>query len=154
MVEKDIRDIKVGEVHEVMIGKPALVTEDAILGDAVEAITQNLASRKVYVADMAGVLKGVIRIETLLRHVGYKVGVRETGIISYLKFLSGIFKENVTDFMEDPVTVTNDHKLLDALQKMVDNHLNDLPVVDTEGRIIGELLGLEFLLEAMKIFKE
>lgn len=154
MVEKDIRDMKVGEVHENMIGKPALVTEDALLRDAVESITQNLASRKVYVVDEEGFLKGVIRIETLLRLVGYKVGVRKAGVISFLKFLSGIFDENVTEFMETPITVTNEHKLLDALQKMVEYHLNDLPVVDAEGRIVGELLSLEFLLEAKKVFRD
>ena len=154
MVEKDIRDIKVGEVHEIMIGKPALVYEDAILKHAVEAMTQNLASRKVYVVDREGILKGVITTETLLRQMGYKLGVRETGVISWLKYVSGILKENVTEYMDTPVTITDDHKVLDALKKMVEYHLNDLPVVDSDGRIVGELLSLELMLEAKKIFKE
>lgn len=155
MVDKDIRDIKVGEVYEVMIGKPALVYEDAILKDAVEAMTENLASRKVYVVDREGILKGVITTETMLRQVGYKLGVRETGVISWLKYVSGILRENVTEYMEkNPVTITDDHKVLDALRKMVEYHLNDLPVIDADGRIVGELLSLELMLEAKKIFKD
>ena len=154
MSDKDIRDLLVKDVHETMIGKPVVVKEDAILKDAVDAITQNMISRKVYVVDEQGILKGMISIETLLRQVGYRVGVRETGVISFFKFLGGIFKENVTEFLEKPVTITNEHKVLDALRMMEEHHLNDLPVIDDEGKIIGELNSLEILAEAKKIFEK
>ncbi|UCE73656.1 MAG: CBS domain-containing protein [Methanomassiliicoccales archaeon] len=154
MSEVDIKDLRVGEVHESMIGKPALVNEDAQLKDAVEALTHNMISRKVYVVDGAGKLKGVITIETLLRQVGYRVGVRETGMISFFKFLSGIFKENVAEFMDKPVTVTDRHKILDALRMMVEHHLNDLPIIDDEDRIVGELHSLEILNHTKNIFNE
>ncbi len=153
MSEIDIRDLKVEDVYEIMVGKPAILMENALLKDAVEAITQNLISRKVYVVDADGILKGMISIEALLQHVGYRVGVRETGVISFFKFLSGIFKENVTEIMEEkPVTVTKRHKVLDALRLMVEHHLNDLPVIDDEGKIIGELNTLEILMHTKEIF--
>ncbi len=82
------------------------------------------------------------------------MGVRKTGVISFFKFVTGIFDDNVTEFMETPVMVTNEHKVLDALRKMVEYHLNDLPVVDEKGKIIGELNSLEILEEAKKIFKK
>jgi CBS domain-containing protein len=154
MVELDIRDVKIEDVYETMVGKPALVDEEAILKDAVEAMTVNHVSRKVYVVDSQGKLLGVISIETLLKKVGYLVGVRKTGVLSFIKFVSGIFDDNVTEYMDTPVTVTNNHKVLDALKKMVEYHLNDLPVVDEEGKIIGELNSLELLEEAKKIFDE
>ncbi|MEE9151219.1 MAG: CBS domain-containing protein [Thermoplasmata archaeon] len=154
MSEIDFRDLVVEDVHEIMIGKPAVVKEDDQLKDAVEAMTKNLISRKVYVVDGEGKLKGVITIETLLKQVGYRVGVRETGVISFFKFLSGIFKENVTEFMEKPVTVTNRDKVLDALRLMVEHHLNDLPVIDDKDRIVGELNSLEILIQTEKIFEK
>ncbi len=154
MSEIDFRDLVVEDVHEIMIGKPAVVKEDDQLKDAVEAMTKNLISRKVYVVDGEGKLKGVITIETLLKQVGYKVGVRETGVISFFKFLSGIFKENVTEFMEKPVTVANRDKVLDALRLMVEHHLNDLPVIDDNDRIVGELNSLEILIQTEKIFEK
>ena len=154
MPGKDIKDITVGEAYEISLGKPAIVGEEAILKDAVDAMTLNTTSRKVYVVDSQGKLKGAITIETLLRQVGYRVGVREAGVISFFKFLGGVFKENVTEFMEDPVTVTKEYKLLDALQKMVEHHLNDLPVIDDEGRLIGELLSIEILEYAKKTFDQ
>lgn len=152
MSEKDIRDLMVEDVYEIMIGKPAIVKEDALLKDAVDAITQNMISRKVYVVDEEGKLKGMITIETLLRQVGYRVGVREAGVISFFKSLNSMFKENVTEFMEKPVTITNRHKLLDALRMMVEYHLNDLPVIDDEDKIIGELNSLEILIHTREVF--
>jgi CBS domain-containing protein len=153
MAEKDFRDLTVEDIFEI-VSKPVSVTEDAILKDAVEAITQNSHSRKVYVVDGEGKLKGVITIETMLRQVGYKVGVRETGVISFFKFLSGVLKENVMEFTEKPATITKRHKVLEALRMMVDYHLNDLPVIDEEDRLEGELNSLEILVKARQLFDE
>jgi CBS domain-containing protein len=153
MVEKDFRDLTVEDIFEI-VSKPVSVTEDAILKDAVETITRDSHSRKVYVVDAEGKLKGVITIETLLRQVGYKVGVRETGVISFFKFVSGILKDNVMEFTEEAATITKRHKVLDALQMMVEHHLNDLPVIDEEDRLVGELNSLEILVKAKQLFDE
>lgn len=151
---KDIRDIRVGDVDEISLGKPTTVRENAMLKDAVEALTCDSISKKVYVIDQEGKLLGAITIETMLRHVGYKVGVREAGVISFFKFLGGIFKENVKEIMETPVTVTKRQKVLEAFRLMTDHHLNDLAVIDDEGRLIGEFNGLEILKHARKIFEK
>ncbi len=154
MSEKDIRDLIVEDVYDILAGKPAIVKEDSVLKDAVYAINQSETSRKVYVVDAEGKLKGVITIETLLNHLGYRVGVRETGMISFFKFLRGIFMEDVSEIMEKPVSITKKHKVLDALQMMVEFHLNDLPIVDDEDRIIGELHSLEILKHSEDIFEK
>ena len=154
MTYKELKELKVADIFDLVTGKPAIVNEDSMLKEAVEAITQNLTSHKVYVADSQGKLKGVITIETLLRQVGYKAGVRETGMISFFKFISGVFKENVTEYMEKPVAVTKDHFVLEALQKMVEYHLNDLPIIDDEYKIIGELHSIEILKNTKKYLNE
>jgi CBS domain-containing protein len=152
--EKDLRDLIVEDVYEKLAGKPAIVKEGSELKDAVEAITQKASSRKVYVVDKEDKLIGVITIETLLRYVGYRVGVREAGMLSFFKFLSGIFKEDISEIMEKPVSVTKKHKVLDALQMMVEYHLNDLPIVDDEDKIIGELQSVQILAYAKDLFEE
>ena len=154
MIEKDIRDLRVKDVFDILAGEPAMVKEDALLKDAVEAITQHLTSQKVYVVDHEEKLKGVITIETLLSQVGYIVGVRKKGMVSFFKFLSGILKENVLEFMDKPVSVTKSDRVLDAMRLMVEHHLNDLPIVDEKKMIIGELRSIEILKHAKKIFNE
>jgi CBS domain-containing protein len=154
MSDKDFRDLSIEDIYEILTDKPVIVKNDSILKEAIDAITKNSTSRKVYVVDNDEKLIGVITIEALLRHVGYKVGVREAGMISFFKFLSGIFKENVTEIMDKPITINKRHKVLDALQMMVEYHLNDLPIIDDEDRIIGELHSLDILMHTKNIFKE
>ena len=108
-------------------------------------------SQKAYVVDDDNKLVGTITMETVLKQIGYIYGVRQPGIMSFFKFVSGILKEDVTDFMEkNPVKVTKEDKILDALKMMVENHLNDLPVVDENGTVIGELNGIEIMSRALK----
>lgn len=154
MPEKDINELLVGDVFDILAGEPAVVNKNAILKDAVEAITRNKTSWKVYVVDDSNKLIGVITIEILLRQVGYLVGVRETGMVSFFKFLTGVFKENVSEIMERPVRINKRHKILEALHMMVEYHLNDLPIIDDDERLIGELHSLEILKYTKKIFDE
>ncbi|HBX23531.1 MAG TPA: hypothetical protein DEF34_07880 [Desulfotomaculum sp.] len=47
--------------------------------------------------------------------------------------------------MHPPVYATKDTKLKKALEKMVSGHLNELPVVDEHGKVIGDLNAFELL---------
>ena len=49
-------------------------------------------------------------------------------------------------------TVCKDTKLTTALDIMVNEHLNDLPVVDENGVLIGELNSLELFEEGKILF--
>jgi CBS domain-containing protein len=81
---------------------------------------------------------------------------RTTALITRDNVLCGIFTERdvlqkiisnpatldrpVTEFMTpDPVTVRPDLSLLGALRAMNQGHFRDLPVVDDQGRVLGNL---------------
>jgi CBS domain-containing protein len=148
MRKKSIDELLVGDIYQLIVGTPAYVKKSAKLRAAVEAMINVPYSQKVYVVDKDNKLLGTITIATLLRQVGYRLGARKPGVISFFKFLSEIFKESVEEFMEAPVDVTKNVKIRDALQLMVENRLNNLPVVDEKGRLIGELNSIEILREA------
>lgn len=145
--EKPLADVTVSEVL-MLSGKsrmPATVRKDATLKEASEALIRNRETRKVYVVDEGSRLVGTITLETLLRHAGYSMGVRSSGVTSFLKMLGEISKDKVSDSMDAPVKVLEDELIVNATKLMVENHLNDLPVVDDEGRLVGELNGLDIL---------
>lgn len=50
-----------------------------------------------------------------------------------------------SDMMRAAVQVTKKSDLQTALKKMADNNLSDLPVIDEDGKVIGELNAFEFL---------
>jgi CBS domain-containing protein len=144
---KPVSDIRVSDVLEeaAKTVRPATVLVDDPLKDAVEAIVKDSETRKVYVVDHENKLVGTITLEVLLRHVGYRLGVRSTGMTSFLRMLAEITDENVKEVMAKPIKVSSDELLVNVTKLMVENHLNDLPVVDDKGRLIDELNGLDIL---------
>lgn len=151
--EKPIKDVRVEDVLALSgrRKKPATVAQDATLSEAAAALMKNRETRKVYVVDKDGKLVGTITLETLLRHTGYRLGVRKTGMTSFIRMLAEASDEKVTDAMARPVKVLENEMILNVTRLMVENHLNDLPVVDDKGRLVAELNGLDILVLAKQV---
>lgn len=150
--DKPISDIRVSDVIA-GIGKttkPATVDIDASLRDAVVSIIEDSETRKVYVVDKDGTLKGTITLETLLRYAGYTLGVRETGMTSLFRWFAEIKNDKVTEVMTKPIRVLQNEMIVNVTRLMVENHLNDLPIVDDDNKLVGELNGLDILKSSVK----
>jgi len=135
------------------VAEAATVLKTATLRQAVEAMVKDSETRKVYVVDEEHKLVGTITLETLMRHTGYLLGVRKTGMTSFLRMLGEISDDKVTEVMNKPVKVSSNELLVNVTKMMVENHLNDLPVVDDTGRLVAELNGLDILKSGMKYWK-
>ncbi len=129
----------VNDLFDSIVSKPATVTAASTLRQAVDAILDSGITRKCYVVDTDGKLRGTITIQTLMRHVAYRLGARPPGVISWFRFLREIGSEVVTDFMAKPVVVTRQTVILDIVRRVVEENLNDFPLVDEQGKLIGEV---------------
>jgi len=145
--EKPISDIRVSDVLDraAKTVSPATVRTDATLREAVEAIVKDSETRKVYVLTDDGKLAGTITLEVLLRHAGYRFGVRSAGMTSFLRMLAEITDDNVSEVMTKPIKVSKDELLVNATKLMVEHHLNDLPIVDGDNKLVAELNGIDIL---------
>lgn len=151
-MRKCVDQQNVGDVYELVVGEPATVRLGAKLRDAVECMIINPVSQRVYVVDKKGKLAGAITMQTLLREVGHRIGARKQGMVSFLRFLNNVLKDDVDGFMEKkPTAVTKEDSLIEATRLMVEKGLNNLPVVDTDGKLIGELNGLEILVACREV---
>ncbi|MEI6795871.1 MAG: CBS domain-containing protein [Methanomassiliicoccales archaeon] len=146
-------DSLVADVYDLMGQPAATVGVEAKLGDVVDVLIKDPLSRKVYVVDAEGKLLGVVDAETVLRLIGYRVGIHRNAGISVLGFLRDTLKENAVDFLRKVRPVTKDTKLTAALQIMLDDNMADLPVVDDHGRLVGELMSMELLTRARTLFQ-
>ena len=54
--------------------------------------------------------------------------------------------------MEPPVYVKPKNKLTEALFRMLDEHMNDIPVVDDNMKLLGELNSMELFAQAKDLF--
>jgi CBS domain-containing protein len=94
----------------------------------------------------------MVNTDTILRLIGYRTGVRDKGALSFYRFLRDTLKQDIADLVTPTRSVTKDDRLVDALEIMIKDHVNDLPVVDAEGRLIGELVSLELFLKGRELF--
>jgi len=152
--EKLFSEMKVNDVYDKIVLKASKVSHDATIREAIELMIANPLSRKVYVVDAQDRYVGTVNTETILRLLGYRVGVRKEGGMSFVRFLRDAFKEDVEGIMVKGQTVKASTRLTDALDIMLREHLNDLPVVDDDGRLVGELVSLEMFLVGRALFEE
>lgn len=152
--EKRFEDVLVDDVFDKFVLQPSTVPSGAKIGMVIDQMLSNPRSRKAYVIDEQGKYLGTVSTETVLRLMGYRLGVREYGAMSFIRFLRDILKERADEVMVKGRTVNRSTKLSAAMKIMIEDHLNDLPVVDDEGRLIGELVSLELFLVGKKVFEE
>jgi CBS domain-containing protein len=152
-IQKKFNELTVEEVADSLIVEPSVISLDASIREVIDAMLENPITRKVYVVDIEGKLVGMVTTATILRLIGYRVGVR-TGTLSFYKFLRDTLKEEVRSVMEAPVFVKPKNKLTEALLKMLDENMNDIPVVDENMKLLGELNSLELFAKARDLFME
>lgn len=152
--EKTFSELMVGDVAAKLVQTASTVSADASIREVIDRMTSNPLSRKVYVVDAEGRYMGTVSTETILRLIGYRVGVRKDGGLSFVRFLRDALKEEAGHIMVNGTTVTKETKLTAALDIMVNEHLNDLPVVDANGILVGEMASLGLLEEGKILFDE
>ncbi len=128
----------------------ALVRPDDDLEEVVRIILQSPKTMSAYVVDEDGKLIGVITIWDILQatvaHDPDTINSGSPSILFDKEFLERYaFSEKAKDLMREPVCVDLTHSLRRAYKLMVEHGLTEIPVVDNQGRIIGDLTLLELL---------
>nr|1O50_A Chain A, CBS domain-containing predicted protein TM0935 [Thermotoga maritima] len=141
--------MKVKDVCKLISLKPTVVEEDTPIEEIVDRILEDPVTRTVYVA-RDNKLVGMIPVMHLLKVSGFHFFgfiPKEELIRSSMKRL---IAKNASEIMLDPVYVHMDTPLEEALKLMIDNNIQEMPVVDEKGEIVGDLNSLEILLALWK----
>ena len=136
--------MKVTKVHnarKLTVENPTLVMLDASLKELVLAVTENPKTRSIYVVDKNQKLIGIITAKNLVKVVfPYFINIDEApSFRTYQRLLATSVKDIMYPFVKD------DDNLESALDKMYENDLEEIPVVNNNMKVIGELNLLELL---------
>jgi CBS domain-containing protein len=142
---KRVGELMVGELGEMAIWMPPTVQKSATIGHALDALLSNHRSMKVYVIDMEGNLVGVVTSDSLMRLLTAQASTKQCDSCHLTELSNQILAEGVEQATLRPRPVKADTLLKDALITMRDEHLADLPIVDDDYKLVGELVGLELL---------
>jgi CBS domain-containing protein len=145
MLHRNIEDLRVKDIYNCYDVEPSIVTKGDPVWKMVAALITRPSGRNVYVTDTDGKLIGIISFRDILRVTNARLGARRAGVVGFVKYLGDLLREDIDKLMRDPVTVKQDTELLEALKKMEEVKMNDMPVVDDDYKIVGELSGMEIL---------
>ncbi|OGS42726.1 MAG: hypothetical protein A3K67_05965 [Euryarchaeota archaeon RBG_16_62_10] len=142
----------VKDAYRLVVTDPIIVTKQMRLHEVVDRVLADPRTRSAYVVDDKRRLLGMIGLKQMLTAIESSLTVVDKGR-THPRSRHAPLPFSVEEYMVRPVTVSPDDRLLTALQKMMRSGLEDLPVVDEEGTIVGELNGFEILLLGSEVMK-
>ncbi len=142
---RNVDELRVEDINDLYDVEPSIVKVGDPVWKMVAALITRPRGRNVYVTDPDGKLKGIISFRDILRVTNARLGARKAGVVGFINYLRDVFREDVEKMMRPPVRVSPKTNLLEALQIMESNKMNDIPVVDENRKLVGELSGMEIL---------
>lgn len=152
-IEKSFQETLVGDVYEILVQEPVVIRQGTKIRDAIEEMLRNPTSHVVYVVDDDMKLVGAVTTTAVLEMIGYKVGVMGASTLSFLRFMRDTLKDDIGSAMRKVSSVKRETRITDALNIMIRNRWDSLPVVDDEGRLVGELVSLELFHKGKDLFE-
>lgn len=142
------RALTVGDVYQLITTEAKTIDENAPKEEAIKVMLSGASStNSVYVINSTGKLRGVITVDDIIDSIAVRIGYipKDLSIKTARKLFVLSPFGNASDMMRTPVHVTKESDLQTALKKMADNNLTDLPVIDADGKLIGDLNAFEIL---------
>ncbi len=140
--------VRVKDIMDLVTTKAAIVREDAPLNDVLREMVKDPKTQSVYVVDKDGRLSGIITLNIALQYL-YSDHIPPR----YLEFNVSVIEGSkvvARDIMLPPVYVRSEEPASEAFVKMFENHLQEIPVVDENMKIIGDVHGLELIARKLK----
>lgn len=139
-----IRNTQVGAIRTLLVKDAAVVRRGDPVNSVISKLLENPVSRHVYVTDENDRMVGSIRLNQIIEYVFpfETVWLEE----DYDKYINIFYKETAEELMvEDFSHVYNETTLSEMVTIMNREKVNELPVLDENNKIIGEVNFLEVL---------
>lgn len=137
------KSMKIKDIRMLVTPYPFFVYEDSSTDEISKVMIANPRVRTVYVVDRYLKLVGKVTLHTLIKQE-FK-DILPLSSIEYFNALDFIGKNIAKDIMSKPVYVTDEDTLKTAFVKMYKNNVYELPVVDRNRRLVGNIDMLELL---------
>ncbi len=153
MFEEKLSQVTVKSISNLIVKKPALVTPDSSIEDMMRAVIEDTRSRHAYVVDADGRLIGAVRVNNIIQYLFPSTVLLEIdGSPRVSSFLEYSNATKVKDIMNTrPKHVYETTTLSKMVRIMMEEKINELPVVDRAMKVIGEVNLLEIIAYSLKI---
>jgi len=138
-----VKGIKVKSLHRLVTHQPILLKRDTPIDEIAKKILINPVTHSFYVIDDEARLVGKITLAKLVEHLFGDIILENSFDVFLAIHLSS--KKKAGDIMMKPIYVTPEATLKDAFLKMHQNNLLEMPVVDEDMRVLGDLNLIELI---------
>lgn len=150
------RNAKVSEVLDCLTLEPTIVRSDTSLKDVAKAMFSHPSTHVACVVDENGRLLGLIDLNQLANDIFFHIDPEEFlseiySLEDVLHFADESRKQTARDSMQPPVWVKEDDRIKEAFERMHENRVPGLPVVDDRYHIIGYINLLELMAVCLDI---
>ncbi len=137
--EEILGELRVCDVRELIVPKPTTIGPDESVIALLTAINGDKRTRHVYVVDEQNRLLGSVRMLSVVEYLFPFSAALERGG-GLLGCSVDWTDKKVSDLMHDqPYTMMEDDLLDDVATIMMREKINELPVVDHDRRVIGQV---------------
>ncbi len=144
------RNTKISEVLDCLTLEPTIVSPETTLQDVAKEMFSHPTTHVACVVDKNGRLLGLIDLDQLANDIFFHIDPEEflreiTSLEDVIHFADESRKRTAADSMLDPVWVKMDDRIKEAFERMHENRVPGLPVVDDQYHIIGYVNLLELM---------
>lgn len=140
----NIKQKKVGDIRNLIVGEASSIKDDQKISELFECFLKDERTRHVYVLNAEGVIVGSVRLNDLVELIAPYIDFLRDEMFN--RFMSEFTQKKVSDIMlKDFLSLQESSSISEMVDIMVDNKVNELPVIDDHKRIIGEVNFLELI---------
>jgi len=131
--------MRVKDCYKEVTHEADLVRENDSIDKVMDTMAKAPLSRSVYVIDDEGRLIGTIIVRDVLEFLGPQF------IDSTCETVREIFAKKAGDIMRTPISVSMDDGIDKAIKIAIQEDLDDIPVCDKDGKVVGDLNCFEMI---------
>ena len=146
-MKKIVDEVKIKDMRMLVTPFPTFVEKKASADDIAKTLIAHPNLKSVYVVDDKLKLVGRVTLKRLMKHEFMNL---IPSSFEYFDALEFIGNKSAEEIMTAPIYVKDDDTLKTAFVKMYENDLEELPVVDDDLHLIGNI----DLIELLTIFIE
>ncbi len=141
-----LSDLKVKDVMELVIKEPGYVTLKNTIIDLLKKIIEDPRKRHVYVVDENMKLIGVIRMNYIVQYLFPFEAMLDSTDEYIVRNFFNFEEDKIEDIMNsNPRYVKKETQLGDVAKIFMEEKINELPVVDDNFKLIGQINVFEII---------
>ncbi|PKK89567.1 MAG: hypothetical protein CVV64_13440 [Candidatus Wallbacteria bacterium HGW-Wallbacteria-1] len=146
MAESMLDDVRVSEIMHHMVCDALTIEPDATIDDLLKILVNGARTRHVYVVDSRKHLLGSVRLHGLIDTIFPISSAWQGGPMVFMDIWETLGAHHVSDVMDSQLRYVNENSTLgEMLSIMREDRSNEIPVVDSEMKVVGEVNLLEVI---------